>query len=203
MKGFASSLTSNFYLAMGVSLCLSSCVTVNVNFPEGAVQKAADDYVSELYRAKEKSEQEQKPPAPAKKGAQWISIFLPVAGADEISQGPSLKLSTPKAKEIQDRQAKRLKAIDEFKKKGVIGETEQGLIETRDASAVKGLARNLLDKIVADENADREELYKELAQANSLSATTLSAMRRSFYESFKKASPAGSWYKTGGEWKKK
>ena len=26
-----------------------SCVTVNVNFPEGAVQKAADDYVKELY----------------------------------------------------------------------------------------------------------------------------------------------------------
>ncbi|MEZ4871386.1 MAG: hypothetical protein R2827_03890 [Bdellovibrionales bacterium] len=46
---------------LGASVLLVSCITVNVNFPEAAVQKAADDYVKELFiKQKQEAEMEGK-----------------------------------------------------------------------------------------------------------------------------------------------
>ena len=40
--------------AIALASLTAACVTVNVNFPESTVQKATDDYVKELYKAKER-----------------------------------------------------------------------------------------------------------------------------------------------------
>ncbi len=39
---------NNFWIS-GILFLFASCITVNVNFPESAVKKAADDFVKELY----------------------------------------------------------------------------------------------------------------------------------------------------------
>src|SRR5579872_4764189 len=37
-------------LAITIATLVTSCITVNVNFPESAVQRAADDFVQDLYK---------------------------------------------------------------------------------------------------------------------------------------------------------
>ena len=49
---------------------------------------------------------------------------------------------------------------------GAIGLTRDGLIEVRDQNLVPLPERNIVRKLVAEENADRASLYREIATAN-------------------------------------
>jgi uncharacterized protein YdbL (DUF1318 family) len=49
---------------------------------------------------------------------------------------------------------------------GAVGLTNDGLVEVRDQNAVPLPERNAVRKLVAEENADRANLYREIANAN-------------------------------------
>src|SRR3954470_20952661 len=78
-------------IACLLSFSFAACVTVNVNFPESAVQKATDDYVRDLYRAKEKG----KPAAPAAK--KESSFEMPSLINSAMADDDVFKVSTDKA----------------------------------------------------------------------------------------------------------
>lgn len=186
-----------------------SCVTVNVNFPEGAVQRAADDYVSELYKAKAESEDGKKEKARQKNSSSlWEDtgrfvaslVFGERAHAVEVE----FKVFTDEAKAIQQRQAGRLATIDKYKAKGVIGEGNGGLLDLRDSSALKPIEKKKVVATIAEENSDRNLLYQEIVKSNQLSGNMIQSVRSSFASSFVKASPAGTWFEDkAGKWSKK
>jgi len=185
---------------LSCSIIFASCVTVHVNFPEGAVQKAASDYVEELYKAK-KVEEEQIPDKSSDlrhHSRSIASLFIPQAHALDFH------MNSPEIKAIQAKQKSRLSKILSYKKKGVIGETDKGTLGVKDLAAVKsGIEKTRVKKLVSDENSDREALYKEIMSSNKLDGSASTRLRTIFFQQFKSADPAGAPFKMGGSWKTK
>jgi uncharacterized protein YdbL (DUF1318 family) len=178
----------------------SACVTVNVNFPESAVQRATDDYVQELYRAKNKDKAPTS--APAKSPTSLLDLLIPSALALEFDA--TFRTDTAAAKEIQARQATRLEEIDAQKKAGALGESSDGTLVIKSPDKLKKLLTKKVEKLVEDENVDRKKLYEEVQEANKLPSSRIKDVGASFGRSFQKASPAGTWVqdeKSG--WKQK
>ena len=86
---------------------------------------------------------------------------------------------------------------------GAIGLTRDGLVEVRDQNLVPLPERNAVRKLVADENADRTNLYREIATANGHPEWEAD-IRTTFAERWASKAPAG-WYfqDEGGAWKQK
>ena len=197
-----SSRTLGRTLWFALVVAISSCVTVNVNFPEGAVQKATDDYVRDLYRAKQQDS------GSAKDGAfLFPSITLGwVASAQaadtEIKQ---FSIDSPGAREIQKSQLSRISGIIKYKKMGVLGETADGQLEIKDASKAGGkLQATQVERLVKSENEDRAKLYQEILRSNGMPDTDLKNIEESFSRSFQGESPSGTWLQNGsGSWTQK
>ena len=179
-------------IAILLPIVLSSCVTVNVNFPEGAVQKAADDYVRELYKSKQKSGSEPSQPS----GFFEFSIISTAQAAD-------FKISSDESRQIMERQKERIEDLDKYKEKGVIGETSEGLVAIYKDDKLSALEKKKVQKLVSDENQDRESLYSDIVKTNGMNDSSKAGVREKFFQSFKSASPTGTPIKEGGAWKQK
>jgi uncharacterized protein YdbL (DUF1318 family) len=186
---------------------LVACVTVNVNFPESAVQKASDDYVRDLYRTKEQS----KAPLPKTSATptgssalllprelfQWA---IPSALADDLQ----LNMSSPKIAEIKNKMRAAVPEVIEQKKAGLLGETFDGKIVIHGASNLKPLLRKRLENIVNEDNASRESLYAEVVRSNHLPSENLISVKKTFARSFQAESPSGTWVQNAdGSWTQK
>jgi uncharacterized protein YdbL (DUF1318 family) len=180
-------------LALGAAA--TACVTVNVNFPESAVQQATDDYVRDLYKAKAKG----KEAAPAEKPKASFELIPSVWAAEE----EVFKVNTPGAAKIQARQAERLDEVLALKRAGALGETKQGTLVVKDAGKLKPLQAKKAEKVVADENADRADLYKEVVKANGLPSNREKNVAASFARSFQGMSPSGTWIEGADGWTQK
>lgn len=177
------------------SLC--SCVTVNVNLPESAVQQASDDYVKELYKEKEKGKVA---PSPAPSIKASLTLFESEVLAAEVV----LRVDSAKTKSIQQKQAARLDEVSAQKRGGVLGENNEGLVELRNKEKIKPLLLKKLEKLVADENEDRMDLYQEVLKQNSVSKNNLKTVQKSFSRSFQDLSPEGTWIQgEDGQWSQK
>ena len=129
--------------ALGVlSLIFSSCVTVNVNFPESAVQKATDDYVKDLYRAKEKGKSSPTAPASAPSERPQTWLVLPNLLGDLIASAQAadvnFTVTSGKAMDILASQKGRIQEILAQKRAGLIGETKDGHVAVRGRNGVAG-----------------------------------------------------------------
>ena len=173
-----------------------ACVTVNVNFPESAVQKETDDFVRDLYRAKEKGKAS---PAP--------SAFLRFNLINEAYAGPAegnFSVNSAKALQIRDKMSGRVEEILNQKRAGVLGETIDGMLTIKGRDKLKPLLAGKVEKLVADENSDRSDLYAEVARANGLDKGRIKDIQRSFARSFQAESPSGTWVQDpDGKWSQK
>ncbi len=172
---------------------LSACITVNVNFPEAAVQQASDNYVQQLYQMQREAEQRQQQSNPEKRsqsngdGAFYFpslgDLLWPKAYADQ-----NFRMDHPSISEIQKRQVDRLARIDGFKSRGFIGESAQGLLVLR--GEPRQLERRQIEGLIEAENQDRQELYKRVLELNGLPSDQIAAVAARFARSFQDASPA-------------
>ncbi|PPD53732.1 MAG: DUF1318 domain-containing protein [Methylotenera sp.] len=87
-----------------------------------------------------------------------VSQFA-VAAAD-------LEVNTPAITAIKSSMQARHGQLAGFYASGAIGLTKDGLIAVKDATAVPLKDRGALNGLVSAENADRKNLYKEIATAN-------------------------------------
>jgi uncharacterized protein YdbL (DUF1318 family) len=86
---------------------------------------------------------------------------------------------------------------------GAIGLTADGLVEIRDANAVPLADRNRVKKLVSDDNADRNALYREIATANGKPEWEAD-IRNTFAERWIANARAGWFYKSkAGAWTQK
>ena len=80
--------------------------------------------------------------------------------------GADLEVNTPAISAIKSSMQARHGQLAAFYGSGAIGLTKDGLIAVKDATAVPLKDRGGLNGLVAAENADRNNLYKEIATAN-------------------------------------
>jgi uncharacterized protein YdbL (DUF1318 family) len=97
--------------------------------------------------------------------------------------------------------------IEDFKRDGVIGETLSGLLTLRPSPKYDNDAeyRTLVDRIVVEENSDRNVIMDRVVEINfSVNPTDREAVTRVFAQMNRTASPPGSWIQLEDErWVKK
>lgn len=214
-------------LLLLLSSFLSACVTINVYFPAAAAEKAADRIIDEVWGKEDKPTSETAPdktpasvkptpksdktpaksetPKPDKHSSThvWfgtlLSQLIPAAAANELD----INVATPSIQALQTNMSARHHQLVPFYRNGGIGLTANGLISLHDASAVPLKSRSEAQRLIAEENADRNELYQEIANANGQPQWEEN-IRQIFATRWIQRAHAGWWYQeSDGRWTQK
>jgi uncharacterized protein YdbL (DUF1318 family) len=198
-----------YLLLTSLFVALVGCVTINVYFPEAAAQKAADQFIGTvLDKAKPGAKTEDgdnRPAPPPKSGKQpsamLLDLLVPAAYAAET---PDIRIQTSTTEAIRARMQERFQGgLGALFDSGAVGFTVDGLIAVRDASKVPLSQRAEVNATVADENRDRNALYREVANANSHPEWE-PQIRATFAKGWIERARAGWYYQdASGAWKQK
>ena len=204
-------------LGLGCAAVLAACITINVYFPEAAVRELSQQIENEVQRtaAGEPSPAAAPEPTPTPvvepgggTSESLLSYILSLgattayAAEDEVA---APEITNPAIRKIIDSRATRLAAINDLKAKGVIGESNQALLVVRNLDAIQGLkARADAQKLVKDENADREQLFKEIAAAKNVDLAQLPQIRATYAGTLREMAHPGDWTQLpDGSWVQK
>lgn len=204
---------SAFLLAFSLAL-LAGCVTINVYFPAAAAQQAADKVIGNIMGADSSgsspappSSVQQPPsgapsPQPEPLSMRVLDAVIPAAYAAESQ--PDLDIRTPAIQAIEARMRDRFHSLLKgLLASGAIGFTHNGDVAIRDASKIPLAQRGQATQAVAAENADRADLYKQIAVANG-HPEWAQRMRESFAKQWISRARAGWYYQdASGNWQKK
>jgi uncharacterized protein YdbL (DUF1318 family) len=187
-------------------VALVGCVTINVYFPEAAAQKAADQFIGTVLdnSAPTPAPKSEQPPAPPKGGqpsAMLLDLLIPAAYAAET---PDLRIQTSTTEALRERMQARFRdTLAPLLASGAIGFTYDGLVAVRDAAKVSLDQRAAVNAAVADENRDRNALYREVANANNHPEWE-AQIRATFAKGWIERARAGWYYQdASGAWKQK
>ena len=194
-------------------LALSACVTINVYFPAAAAEKAADKIIEDVWGSDKSSEStkrdddDDKQTAVRETGARDVLLAAAASVLDFIvapaHAQANLNIDTPAIRQLTQSMEARHAQLKKYYDAGAIGLTRDGLVQVRDQNLVALPERNSVRKLVAEENADRTNLYREIAAGNGHPEWEAD-IRTTFAERWASKAPAGWWYQDeGGAWKQK
>ena len=195
-----------------MSLLLGACVTINIYFPAAAAEEAAREIVRDVLDTDNEQRRDKGAEDSGRKDDQTrvehpavlllmgrlIEASVPAAHA----AGADININTPAISRLRASMHKRQQALEPFYRSGAIGFDEKGLVAIRNLKAVALKDRNRVKKLVADENRDRNALYREIARANGHPEWEAD-IRKTFSRIWVEEAPKGYWYRKGGGWKKK
>jgi uncharacterized protein len=196
-------------LVLSAALMVAACVTINVYFPAAAAEKAADKIIDDIVggEGQSTSKDDKRSALPPTSGAVLLaaagSVLNFVVAPAEAAQ-PDLNVSTPAIRQLVASMEERHTRLKKYYDSGAIGLTRDGLIEVRDQNLVPLPERNATRKLVADENADRANLYREIAAGNGHPEWETD-IRNTFAERWANRAAGEGWYfqDKDGNWQKK
>jgi uncharacterized protein len=191
-------------------LALSACVTINVYFPAAAAEKAADKIIEDVWGGQQPNSSkgnDNKQGAVQPDAAQRVLLAAAGTVLDFLiapaSAQADLNIATPAVRQLTQSMEGRHAQLKKYYDSGAIGLTRDGLVEVRDQNLVPLPERNAVRKLVADENADRANLYREIANANGHPEWETD-IRSTFAERWASKASTGWYYQDkSGAWKQK
>lgn len=93
-------------------------------------------------------------------------MFATLVAAPFAHAAADLEINTPAISTIKNSMQARHSKLAPHYASGAVGLTRDGMVALRDAAAVPLAQRQNVSSLVAAENADRNALYKEIANAN-------------------------------------
>jgi uncharacterized protein YdbL (DUF1318 family) len=194
-------------LMLAAVLLLAACVTINVYFPAAEAQEAAKEFVDKVIGDElppgdpneDKDDGNPPPVAFNDSPVGFLSLFISSAHAEA-----DITIRTPAIQAIQGRMAARFSAtLEKHFDTGALGFSNDGLIVVRDAAKIGLKDRVAVNTAVADDNRDRNAVYREIAVANG-HAEWEDEIRDTFAKQWVDSARAGWWYQTtAGAWKQK
>lgn len=188
-----------------LTLALSACVTINVYFPAAAAEKAADKIIEDVWGSSATNESDKR----TSLGHEASQVMLAAAGSvldlliPTANAQADLNIATPAVRQLTQSMEARFAQLRKYFESGAIGLTRDGLVEVRDQNLIPLPERNAVRKLVADENADRANLYREIAAANGHPEWEAD-IRSTFAERWTSKASAGWYYQDkNGAWKQK
>jgi uncharacterized protein YdbL (DUF1318 family) len=183
----------------GALLLLSACVTINVYFPAAEAEEAAREFVDKVIGEKSGDP----PPPPAETRPPGLSV-LGFLIADAHAQSADISLKTPAILAIQERMAQRFQSqLAPAFDAGALGFSNDGLIVVRDATQIGLRERAAVNQALAEDNRDRNALYREIAVANGHPEWE-GQIRETFARQWVAGARAGWWYQdAGGTWQQR
>lgn len=189
-------------------LLVAACVTINVYFPAAAADRAADQVINDITKgAVGAPPQSNFLPAHDEPHALLVALgrLLDAAVPAAHAQGAdALNVSSPAITRITASMAKRFGQLEKYFASGAVGLTNDGNIDVRDLNAVALPERATVKRLVAEDNADRAQLYAEIAKANNHPEWETD-VRKSFARRWVATGAKSGWYyqDDGGTWKQK
>ena len=188
-----------------LGLVLGACVTINVYFPAAEAQEAAEEFVEkvlgeEMPGGGTEPENPQALEAPRAPRFDLASLFISTAHA----QSADITIKTPAIQAIQARMEQRFQAnLQPHFASGALGFGKDGLVVLRDATKVGLKDRVAVNQQVADDNRDRNAVYREIAVANGHPEWE-QQIRETFAKQWVTSARPGWWYQAAdGSWKQK
>lgn len=193
-----------FWTTLVLVTFIASCVTINIYFPAEEVRNAADKIVNEIYgeRPGEKNEQPaQDEPAESKPSPQ--GFLRKLMGTGVAHAGQDIDVSTPEIRAIKESMKARAGSLIPYFNAGNVGIGTDGQLEIRSTEGLSLKDRGLLNRLIAEENKDRLQLYKEIALANGLPGQE-GQVQEVFADSWRAQASPG-WYlkQPDGQWAQK
>jgi len=201
------------------ALGLAACVTINVYFPEAAIRDMSQAIEEEVQKQAAEpggtppgaevppgGGSEPVPPAEPPPGAASLLMDLlggtPALAAEEV---PDPGISSPAIRQIIASRAARIAALRRYKDAGAIGEGNQALLVVRNLEAIADLkSRAEAQRLVKAENADREQLFREMAAAKKVDPSQIPKIRETYAGTLRANARPGDWIQTpDGAWKRK
>jgi uncharacterized protein YdbL (DUF1318 family) len=175
---------------------LSACVpvTVNITFPQEKLESAA----RQIEDMPAQSASATSPPAPAPSAP---APPAPAPGAGRtVDVTPRIDTRSPAVVKATESRRARRPALREWKGRGCIGETNQGLLVDRPGEGcgpeVPGLIRA--------ENADRQVIYDAFMKDNNIPATDTARVRNAFAKARQERARPNDWIQLDdGQWVRK
>jgi uncharacterized protein YdbL (DUF1318 family) len=199
-------------------LLLSACVTINVYFPAAEAKEAAKEFVEKVIgdelpngvKPPESKPEESKPESKPDGGgmASLLQRIDPLSlvgiGTAHAQAQPDITIKTPAIQAIQARMASRFDAtLRKGFDLGALGFSKDGLVVLRDPGSLELKDRVGMQKAVADDNRDRQAVYKEIAVANGHPDWEKN-IRTVFAKQWVDSARGGWWYQdASGAWKQK
>jgi uncharacterized protein YdbL (DUF1318 family) len=201
-----------------VSLLIAACVTINVYFPAAAADKAADQFINDVTKGSTGGGTTPPPQSylvPTKSIEQptFVAVLVDATGnlldtlvpaAHAQNADAALNVSSPAVTRIKQSMAARFGDLEKFFASGAVGLTKDGMIDVRDINAVALPDRATVKRLVAEDNADRGQLYPEIAKASNHPEWEAD-IRKSFARRWVATGAQPGWYyqDDSGTWKQK
>ena len=161
-------------------------------------------------QGEEKGQDQEAPGQDDQSALESASYWLVLAGrllelgvAEVHATEANININTAAISKLRASMSQRQRSLSGFYRSGAIGFDQAGRVTVRDAASVPLNQRNQMKKLVADENRDRDALYREIARANNHPEWEQD-IRKTFSRIWIEEAPAGYWYRSsGGSWTKK
>ncbi|SJZ82953.1 YdbL family protein [Novilysobacter spongiicola] len=196
------------------AVLVTACVTINVYFPAAEAREAAKEFVDEVIgdRATTPNEGAQEAgggpsaslqPVSLRELASRVDLYSLVGIGSAHAQSPDINIRTPAIQAIKARMASRFDStLRAGFDAGALGFSGDGTIVVRDASKLPLKDRAAIQQAVAEDNRDRNAVYREIAVANGHPEWE-GQIRDVFARQWIESARSGWWYQSGGSWKQK
>ena len=211
-----------------LGLTAVACITINVYFPEAAVRDLSEKIEDAVAREAAKIDdnpstdedgesESEGSSASEPDGFEMASLsarlygtvvgsLLDLTAADVQAQSgvAAPEITNPAIRKIVQSRASRVQQLDRFKSMGVLGESNRALVEVRSLDPLELRQRAAVQKLVREENADRDRMFREIAAATSADLAQLPQIQSTYAETLRRNARAGEWIQMpDGQWKQK
>lgn len=132
----------------------------------------------------------------------FVFLLAAAIAAPFAQAAADLEINTPAISTIRNSMQARHSQLAPHYASGAVGITRDGLVTLRDAAAVPLAQRQNVSSLVAAENADRNALYKEIANANGHPEWE-AEVRTTFAQRWIQKAQSGWYVQETGGWVKK
>lgn len=172
------------FLALSL-VTLAACLTINIYFPAEELRGAADKIVDEVW-----GDQDSQPRAPSTDNPG--SFINRLIGPSTAHAAQDIDVSTPEIRAVKDRMIQRRDQLTPYLNAGQVGIGRDGLLKVRGTDGLDLRSRGEVNRLVNEENTDRQRLYREIAIANGF-PDRVDEVREIFADSWRNNARAG-WY---------
>ena len=199
--------TARTVAGAALAVLVLGCVTVNVYFPEAAVKDLSEQIEEAVARQAESNAEAEEDGAPqAALGSRLVSAVgwaiyhlgaSPVYASESDVAAP--EISNPAIRRIIQSRASRVEEVNRFKSRGVLGEGRDALLAIRSLDELALAERAAVQRLVKQENNDREEMFKEIAAATGASLSQLPQIRETYAATLREKARPGDWIERPGD----
>ena len=198
-------------LTLIAALAGLACITVNVYFPEAAIRELSEQIEDEV-RREAGVEVGMSSSEDASSWGEVVRlalhrIYVSTIGTEAVYAQEAVsspEISNPAIRKIIESRSKRLVKLNELKAQGIIGENNQALVEVRSLDSLALRDRAAAQRLVREENEDRERLFKEIAAAKNVDLGQLERIRQTYAETLREDARPGEWIqRPDDEWVQK